>query len=76
MVPGKIKGGERLDVPDDGFGYVPGIEQSLVGQCHGQQLHVFAHVCHQHEALTQQYVRELFVDIVLVAEELSAQFLH
>ena len=33
---GKIEGAERLDMANGGFGHVPGLEQSLIGQRQGQ----------------------------------------
>jgi hypothetical protein len=62
---GEIERGKSLEVADDSFGHVPGLEQSLVGQCHGQRLHVFAHARRQRQSLPQQPVRELFADIAL-----------
>src|SRR5215469_4062448 len=70
---GEIERGESLDMTDDSFGHVAGVEQEFVDQRHGQGFHVLAHFGQQHQTPFEQGRGALFAEIALVAEELAGE---
>src|ERR1700761_7682845 len=56
---------------DDCLGDIAALEKSFVEQGYREGFHIFAHAGHQSQAPAQQFFRQFFADIALVAEQLA-----
>src|SRR5689334_17493128 len=70
---GEIERGKSLEMADDGFSHVAGVEQEFIDQRHGQGFHVLAHFGQQHQTPFEQGGGALFAEIALVAKELAGE---
>ncbi len=73
---GEIERGKSLDMADNGFGHIAGVEQQFIGQCQRQCFHVLAHFGHQRQSTFEQGRRALLAEIALVAEELASEVMR
>jgi hypothetical protein len=62
-----------FDMADDCLGNIAAIEKGFVEQGYREGFHIFAHAGHQRQASAQQFFRQFFADIALVAEQLADQ---
>ena len=62
---GQFVQGKSLDVADNSFGHVTGVEQKFIGQRQGQCFHVLVPFAQQHQAMFEQGRRAFFAEIVL-----------
>src|SRR6201994_1692433 len=56
---------------DDCLGNIAAIEEGFVEQGYREEFHIFAHAGHQRQAPAQQFFRQFFADIALVAKQLA-----